>query len=98
MTQDQFDFLRLLHLPGRFTVQQAAWYLGFPVREIPSLTRAKLLKPAGRPGLKATKVFSYPRLRRLRDSDRWIEKASYTIYRNIQQKNRKARQKRKRKS
>ena len=98
MNSDQVAFLSLLHLPGRFTVQQTAWYLGFPAREIPSLARAKLLKPAGRPGPKATKVYSYPLLRRLKESERWVEKASAHIYRGTERKNRKARMKRKRNS
>jgi hypothetical protein len=98
MNPEQVAFLSLLHLPGRFTVQQTAWYLGFAAREIPSLARAKLLKPAGRPGPKATKVYSYPLLRRLRDNDRWVEKASAVLYRGTEHKNRKARMKRKRNS
>jgi hypothetical protein len=97
MNSEQVAFLSLLHLPGRFTVQQTAWYLGFPAREIPSLARAKLLKPAGKPGPKATKVYSYPLLRRLRDNDRWMEKASSLVYRATEHKNRKARIKHKRK-
>jgi hypothetical protein len=98
MNPEQVAFLSLLHLPGRFTVEQTAWYLGFPAREIPSLARARLLKPAGRPGSKASKVYSYPLLRRLKNSDRWIERASALIYRATERKNQKARGKRKRKS
>jgi len=98
MNEEQVQFLRLLHLPGRFTVQQTAWYLGFPVREIPFLTRKKLLKPAGKPSRKATKLYSYPDLRRLRDNERWMEKASSIIFRNTERKNRAARTRRKRKS
>jgi len=98
MNQEQIDFLSLLHLPGRFTVQQTAWYLGFPAREIPFLTRRKLLTPTGKPSRKATKLYNYSRLRRLRDSEKWMDKASYTIFRNTEYKNRKARLKRRRKS
>ena len=98
MNPEQATFLNLLHLPGRFTVQQAAWYLGFPMREIPHLARARLLKPAGKPGPKATKLYSYPELRRLRESKGWIEKASSLVYRATEHKNQKMRGKRKRKS
>jgi hypothetical protein len=44
------------------------------------------------------KLYSYPQLRRLRDNDRWMEKASSIIFRNTEHKNRKARTKRKLKS
>jgi hypothetical protein len=90
MNEEQVQFLSLLHLPGRFTVQQTGWYLGFPVREIPNLTRAKILQAVGRPGRQATKIYSYPRLRRLYNSDRWMEKASSYIFRETERRNRKA--------
>jgi hypothetical protein len=46
--------------------------------------------PRAGPNLKASKNYPFARLRRLRDSDRWIEKASSSVYQNIQKKNRKA--------
>jgi hypothetical protein len=98
MSPEQRDFLNLLNMPGRFSVQQAAWYLGFPIWEIPVLTRSKLLIPVGRPALTATKLYAYTRLRRLRDDERWMNKASSIVYRHLQLKNRKATIKRKRKS
>jgi hypothetical protein len=87
-----------LHLPGQFDVVQTSWYLGFPVRVIPFLTRRKLLKPAGRPSRKATKLYNYTLLRRLRDNERWMDRATSAVYRHTEHKNRKARTRRKRKS
>jgi hypothetical protein len=98
MNDDQVQFLSLLHLPGQFTVLQTSWYLGFPFREIPFLTRTKVLKPAGRPTRKATKLYNYCLLRRLRNNERWMNRATSAIYRHTEHKNRKSRTKRKRRS
>ncbi len=95
MNPEKFQFLSLRHLPGRFTVQEAAWYLGFSVQDIPCLTKAKLLKAAGKPGPKATKIYSLARLRRLRDNELWINKASDKMYTFWQEKNRQRKKKRK---
>lgn len=80
MNSEKLEFLNLRHLPGRFTVQETAWYLGFAAQDIPCLTKARLLKPAGKPGHKATKNYSLAHLRRLRESEPWINKASDTMY------------------
>jgi hypothetical protein len=98
MNDEQFQFLRLLHLPGRFTVQQTGWYLGFPEDGIPYLTRIKLLVPAGDPGPKAIKLYLYSDLVRLRINRRWMNTASSRLYRHRENKNVKAYTKRKRKS
>jgi len=95
MNPDKFQFLSLLHLPGRFSVQEAGWYLGFSADDIPRLTKARLLKPVGKPGPKATKIYSLARLRRLRESDPWMNKASDTMYKFWQNRNRRLKKKRK---
>ena len=95
MNSEKLEFLNLRHLPGRFTVQEAAWYLGFSAQDIQTLSKAKLLKPAGKPGLKATKIYSFARLRRLRESDPWIERASGKVYGFWRDKNRRRKKKRK---
>jgi hypothetical protein len=96
MDQEQRHFLSLLHLPARFSVEQTAWYLAFSPEDIPRLIKAGLLKPAGDPGPKATKVFPLARLRRLRENEPWIHKASRTIYSTRRLKNRKRGKKQKR--
>jgi len=45
MHQDIERFLNLKTPPGRLTVEQAAWFLGFSAHEIPILMAKRLLKP-----------------------------------------------------
>jgi hypothetical protein len=98
MSSEESQFLNLRNLPGRFTVQQTGWYLGFPMREIPNLTRARLLRPAGRPTIKATKVYAYPYLRRLHEDERWMNRASDIIYGQMRVKHQTAKAKKRRRS
>jgi hypothetical protein len=87
MNPDRQQFLSLRHLPGRLSVEEAAWYLGFSPHEIPRLTKAKLLKPLGAPGVSATKLYSLTQLQRLRDDAVWLSKASDTMYKFWQTRN-----------
>jgi hypothetical protein len=95
MNSEKLEFLNLRHLPGRFNVQEAAWYLGFSAQDIPCLNKARLLKPAGKPGPKASKIYSLAQLRRLRESEPWINKATDTMYRHWRAKHSKQGKKRK---
>ncbi len=70
------------HLPASFSVQEAAWYLGFSVHDIPFLTRVKVLKPTGDPGSKATKVYSYADLRLIHESGVLMSKAWSHVHRH----------------
>jgi hypothetical protein len=97
MHPEKFQFLNLKHLPGRFTVQETAWYMGFSEDDVPQLTKAKLLKTTGRPSEKATKFYAYADLCRLHDTTPWMHKASDTMYRHWQSKHRKHKRKPKRK-
>ena len=94
MNPDRQQFLNLRHLPGRLSVEEAAWYLGFAPHEIPRLTKAKLLKPLGQPGISATKLYSLSQLQRLRDDAAWLSKASDTMYKFWQERNRPEKKKR----
>lgn len=87
MNPDRHQFLTMRHLPGRLSVEEAAWFLGFAPHEIPRLTKAKLLKPLGAPSASATKVYSLVRLQRLRDSEPWLTKASDSMYKFWQDRN-----------
>jgi hypothetical protein len=95
MHQDRREFLSLRHLPGRLNVEEAAWYLGFSTQEIPRLTKKQLLKPLGKPSSQATKVYSLVHLRRLRESEPWLHKASEALFRYWQERNLRKRKKRK---
>jgi hypothetical protein len=93
MNPDRHQFLNLRHLPGRLSVEETAWYLGFSPHEIPCLTKAKLLKPLGQPGTSATKLYSLSQLQRLRDDAAWLAKASDTMYKFWQERNRNGKRK-----
>jgi hypothetical protein len=87
MNPERHQFLCLRHLPARLSVEEAAWYLGFSPHEIPCLTKAKLLKPLGQPGVSATKLYSLCQLQHLREDPAWLSKASDAIYKFWQNRN-----------
>ena len=60
---------------------------GFSPHEIPKLTKAKLLKPLGQPGVSATKLYSLSQLQLLKDDAPWLSKASDTMYKFWQNRN-----------
>jgi hypothetical protein len=87
MKQDKLDFMRLPRTPGRFTTEEAAWYLGFSAHDIPVLVKHKLLKPLGVPPQNATRYFAGPDLERVRTNSKWLHRASYTLIRHWRKKN-----------
>jgi len=87
MNPERLQFLNLRHLPARLNAEETGWYLGFTTREIPHLTRARLLKPLGSPKRFAHKFYATVRLRRLREDERWLNKASETIFKFWQEAN-----------
>lgn len=94
MNPERQQFLSLRHLPARLSVEETGWFLGFATHEIPKLTKAKLLRPLGQPGASATKVYSMVRLRRLRDNEVWLTKASDAMYSYWQERNQKEKKRR----
>lgn len=95
MDPEMQQFLSLQHLPARLNVDQAGWLLGFNTHEIPKLTKAKLLQPLGHPGPTATKVYSMVKLRRLRENEVWLNKASDAMYSYWQRRNQQAKKRKK---
>jgi hypothetical protein len=79
MSPEQRLLLTLVVLPGRLSVEQTAWYLGFQPHEIPVLVAAKFLKPLGHPAVSGVKYFATAQLSRLREDQRWLERASDAI-------------------
>jgi hypothetical protein len=79
MQQEKEQFLNLNTAPARLTAEEAAWFLGFSVHEIPMLTADGLLKPLGRPPANGPKYFSAHALEELRRDTKWLAKASDVI-------------------
>ncbi len=69
---DRIQFMNLSRLPGRLSVQEAAWLLGFKPHDIPVLVSYRLLQPMGTPPKNGEKHFSSGQLERL-SREAWIE-------------------------
>ncbi len=87
MAPDQIELLSLRMLPGRLTLEQTAWLLGFREHDVPVLTASGLLKPLGNPPSNGLKYFAASDIERLRADPTWLHRASACLYRHWQQKN-----------
>jgi len=81
MNPERQQFLSLTHLPARLNPEETGWYLAFKTKEIPRLTRARLLTPLGNPSRAATKYYAEIDLRRLRNDPAWLHKATQVTLR-----------------
>lgn len=81
-------FLNLRSLPGRLNAFETARILGFEEHDIPTLVRAKVLKPLGNPARNAHKFFAQADVIAHRDSAEWLSRATALIAKNWQDKNR----------
>jgi hypothetical protein len=76
---DVKEFLNMAARPGRVTMEQAAWVLGFGEHEIPILMAKGLLKPLGHPAHNGQKFFLTATLDDLRRDEKWFSKASDAV-------------------
>lgn len=88
MNPERKDFLELRVIPGRLTLQEAAWLLGFQDHDIPILVRAKLLRPLGKPAPNGQKFFARKDLIELVNDSGWLDRASQTLIRYHRERNR----------
>ena len=65
--------------PARADVPRAAKMLGVSEHDIPTLVRARLLKPLGNPTPCAPKYFSTCEIIRLANDAQWLDKATRAI-------------------
>lgn len=79
MNTERHDFLSLKIPPARLTPQEAAWFLGFSLKEISVLISKGILKPLGRPPRNGQKYFSTTELEELRRDGKWLAKASDAV-------------------
>ena len=88
MRDDQYRFLTIHgQLPARLTVEQAAWVLNCQPHDIPSLVRARLLKPLGNPSPNSVKYFSTAELLELTKDRNWLMRMSAAVYQHWQTRN-----------
>jgi hypothetical protein len=79
MKSEMQEFLNTASKPGRLTMEQAAWVLGFGEQEIPILIARGLLKPLGHPAHNGQKFFLAATLEDLRRDEKWFNKASDAV-------------------
>jgi hypothetical protein len=80
--------LLLRRLPGRLDLEQTSAVLGFCPHEIPILVKAGLLRPLGRPAPNGHKYFCGAEVLELSQNREWLDKATRTVSRCWQEKNR----------
>ena len=73
--------------PARVDAARAAKYLGVNAHDIPTLCRARLLKPLGSPAPSAPKYFATCELIRLANDVAWLDKATRAITQFCRNKN-----------
>jgi hypothetical protein len=83
------SLLSCSRLPARLAVNQAAEILGFLPHEISVLMRAGLLKPLGRPAANGHKFFCATEVAELSQNRDWLDKATRTVTKRWQERNRK---------
>jgi len=87
MLQEKKDFLTLSIVPGRLSIIETFWYLGFTEHDISVLISVGLFKPLGRPTQSGSKYFAIVELQSLRNDARWLAKASDAIVNYWEKKN-----------
>lgn len=83
-------FLNLRNLPGRLTVEETAWFLGFPEYQISVLASRGLLKPLGQPVANAVKYYSTAALTELKQDAQWMSRATKEIMQHHRFRNQRA--------
>lgn len=76
MKQERKEFLNLANPPGRLSITETAWFLGFTEHDVSLLVSAGLLKPLGHPPASGSKYFATIEMQALRNDARWLAKAS----------------------
>ena len=87
MQQDIERFLNLKDRPGRFSKEEAGWFLGFNAEEITILLAKGLLKPLGHPAHNGRKYFMAKALEDLRRDEKWYSKACDAVVEYWRHKN-----------
>ncbi len=76
MSPEKLQFFSLRFLPGRLTVAETAWYLGFSEHDINVLVGHEMLTPLGRPAPNCTKYFVAAELEKIRSNRQWNDRAT----------------------
>jgi hypothetical protein len=90
MNPERRDFLNLLSPPGRSSVAETAWKLGFDADHITILVSAGLLKPLGNPPPGSMKFFFTADIEQKKNDLKWMTKATELIRLKVKDKNERA--------
>src|SRR6185436_2241881 len=87
MSDDEFRFLSIRHLPARLTVEETAWLLRCQPHDIQGLVRARLLKPLGNPPANGKKLYWTKDVLALAGDETWLNRMTNTIHTQWRQNN-----------
>jgi hypothetical protein len=90
MNPERRDFLNLRSPPGRVSVPEAAWKLGFEPDHVFILLNAGVLKPLGHPPTGAMRYFMWTEIEQKKNDARWMAKACEIVRLAIKDKNERA--------
>ena len=87
MDQEKYQFMTLRRVPGRLTMQEASWHLGFSMSDMTILVGTGLLKPLGKPAPNAIRFFARPELDQLTNDVKWLDRACAALGRHWRVRN-----------
>jgi hypothetical protein len=79
MSNEQFQFLNLRHLPVRSTRTQTAWLLNCNDHDIPVLVRQRLITPLGNPKRNSKQFFETQAILKAAEDRKWLSKMTDAI-------------------
>lgn len=80
MSDDEYRFLTVRHLPFRLTGEEAAYLLRCQAHDIKTLVQARLLKPLGDPPKNGKKMFRTKDILELANDPKWLHKMTNAIH------------------
>ena len=87
MSEDEFRFLSLRHLPVRATVDQVGWLLNCTQDEVHALTRENILKALGNPPQNGKKLYRTKDILELAGNSTWLTRMTNALYSRTREKN-----------
>jgi hypothetical protein len=79
MSNEEFQFLNLRHLPVRSNRTQAAWLLNCQDHDIPVLVRERLITPLGNPKRNSKQFFETQAILKAAADRKWLSKMTDAI-------------------
>ena len=87
MDKERYEFMTLRRVPGRLTMLEASWHLGFSLTDMTILVGVGLVKPLGKPAPNAIRFFARPDLDELANDAKWLDRACAALGRHWRVRN-----------